>query len=397
MKKDYRFDRNILFLIIILVVFVASAIVASISLKSDPLGDALSEDSLVKVLFIVEKDALPISTHILTYYHRSNRAAMFDIPGETGSIYKSLGRVDSIDTVYKEKGVAEYKKEIEGITGIAVPLYLVIKLEDFSRLTDLLGGLDVFIPTPVDIFDGNTRVLLPSGAISLDGDKLLTYVSYENSEDQVDEFAIRKQRIVLAFLKKLNEQSSYIFSKELFKVVEASVKSNVHGNDLKSLLSEISKIDAERLVPQRVTGSIRIIDDKPLLFPFYDGQLLKDIVRQTIAGLTSEVAAAQERIYAIEILNGTTKQDLAQKTSELYQSFGYDIVAIKNASSNNYENTVIIDRIGNPDVLNAIAKVIQCSNFEVVPVEVDFDDFGTEFIVDFSIILGLDFDGRYVR
>ena len=399
--KSIRLDRSILFLLIIFTVLLVTGAVLIFSMKTDPLQESLSQDSLLKVLVVIEHEKMPVSSHILAYYPGSNRAAMFDIPGETGLILKSLGRVDRIDAVFAEKGIRNYKTEIEGITGISVPFYLTATLDNFARLTDLVGGLEVFIPTPVDTVSGSERVLLPSGAVTLDGDKVISYMTYTDSLDQEGESAARKQRAVLAFFKKLNDNSSKVFSDRIFPVLSSCLESNVPEKSKKDLLAELSRIDAERLVPQRVTGSLREVDGKELLFPFYDGQLLKDIVRQTLGGLASEVAGAQERIYALEILNGTRKQGLARKTSELYQSFGYDVIAVRNADTAEYEETVLIDRIGNDAVSKSIAQVIQCENVQTASLESfegeDPASFGTEASVDFTIILGKDFDGRYVR
>jgi len=399
--KSIRLDRSILFLLIIFTVLLVTGAVLIFSMKTDPLQESLSQDSLLKVLVVIEHEKMPVSSHILAYYPGSNRAAMFDIPGETGLILKSLGRVDRIDAVFAEKGIRNYKTEIERITGISVPFYLTATLDNFARLTDLVGGLEVFIPTPVDTVSGSERVLLPSGAVTLDGDKVISYMTYTDSLDQEGESAARKQRAVLAFFKKLNDNSSKVFSDRIYPVLSSCLESNVPEKSKKDLLAELSRIDAERLVPQRVTGSLREVDGKELLFPFYDGQLLKDIVRQTLGGLASEVAGAQERIYALEILNGTRKQGLARKTSELYQSFGYDVIAVRNADTAEYEETVLIDRIGNDAVSKSIAQVIQCENVQTASLE-SFDgedpgSFGTEASVDFTIILGKDFDGRYVR
>lgn len=399
--KSIRLDRSILFLLIIFTVLLVTGAVLIFSMKTDPLQESLSQDSLLKVLVVIEHEKMPVSSHILAYYPGSNRAAMFDIPGETGLILKSLGRVDRIDAVFAEKGIRNYKTEIERITGISVPFYLTATLDNFARLTDLVGGLEVFIPTPVDTVSGSERVLLPSGAVTLDGDKVISYMTYTDSLDQEGESAARKQRAVLAFFKKLNDNSSKVFSDRIFPVLSSCLESNVPEKSKKDLLAELSRIDAERLVPQRVTGSLREVDGKELLFPFYDGQLLKDIVRQTLGGLASEIAGAQERIYALEILNGTRKQGLARKTSELYQSFGYDVIAVRNADTAEYEETVLIDRIGNDAVSKSIAQVIRCENIQTASLESfegeDPASFGTEASVDFTIILGKDFDGRYVR
>ncbi len=396
--KMFRLDRSVSFLVAILLILIVAGGSLMFAMRRNPLKESLSNDNLLKVLIVLEDNGMPLSTNILVYYPENKRAAMFDIPGETGLILKTLGRVDRIDAVYREKGMEAYRSEIEGLTDISIPFFMRIDLSSFSRMADLLGGFSVFIPTPVDIKTDTGRVLLPSGAVTLDGDKVRTYVSYSDEIDQDGEAVNRKQKAMLAFLGALNEKSATAFSPAIFPVVASCVRSNLRGDMLKSMLSELCQVDAERLVPQRVTGAVREVDGKKLLFPFYDGQLLKDIIGQTLGGLASEESGLQERIYALEILNGTKKQGLARNTSELYQSFGYDVIRTGNAENAEYDKTTVIDRIGNPSVAEIIAKVIQCDTIQTTGVDsADSGDYGSEATVDFTIILGKDFDGRYVR
>ncbi len=397
--RAVRLDKNIIFLVIILLVLIVTSAVFFVTMRTDPVKEALSGDNLLKVLVVLDDGGKPLSTHIITIYPASKRAAMFDIPGETGLILSSLGRVDRIDAVYAEKGIEAYRQEVEKITGIEVPFQLTVKLDGFTRLADLLGGFNVFIPTPVDFTaEDGSRVLLPSGAVTLDGDKLRTYITYAEASSGDDGSSERRQRAVLAFFSALEEASPGIFGGQRFSVVRSAVKSNIPDSSLPELLRQLASIDLERLVPQGVSGSYREVDGQSLLFPFYDGQLLKDIVRQTIAGLTSKDTTVQERVYALEILNGTKTQGLATNTSSLYQNFGYDVVRVGNADSGEYDKTVIVDRIGNPSVAQAVAKVIQCENIQQTDVQpAAADDYATEAVMDFTIILGKDFDGRYVR
>ncbi|HOU38446.1 MAG TPA: LCP family protein [Treponemataceae bacterium] len=395
--RSMKIDRSVFFLFVILAVLIGAAVILVFAMRNNPVRDALSGDQLLKVLVVLEDEGVPLSTNLIAYYPGTKRAAMFDIPGETGLIIKSLGRVDRIDAVYVENGMNAYRQEIEKLTGIEIPFSISFNLDQFSRLTDLLSGLSVFIPTEIDLMDGDTRVLLPSGAVTLDGDKIRTYVTYLDELDQEGENAARKQRSILAFFRALNDNAEVAFSKDVFPVLYRNMETNLRQETLKQLLQDLYSIDAERLIPQRITGSLRDVDGKQLLFPFYDGQLLKDIIRQTLGGLASEDAAAQERIYAIEILNGTDKQGLAQRTSELYQSFGYDVIRVGNAETSDYTDTLVIDRIGNEHVAKIIAQIIQCEAIRsTLPEESSTDLYGTEAIVDYTIILGKDFNGRYV-
>ena len=387
--------KNIIFLLLILVMLIPSGIIVARNLKVDPISTSLSDDNVLKVLLIIEQDNVPISTNIIANYAPTRRAAMFDIPANIGLILQQLERTGGIGTLYTEKGANVYREEIEKLTGVDIPFYISCSLTDFVHLTDLIGGLSVFIPSSVDI-ESETygRILLPSGSVLLDGDKVRKYLLYEDEADAEGEPVTRKQKAVLAFLRGLYEHPE-IFEKEQFKVLSPLLRSNITGEDFKQLLEYLSQTDSERLVPQRLTGAVRMVDSKELLFPFRDGQQIKEIIGQTLAALASKEGTTLERVYALEVLNGTDTNGLARTASELYQSFGYDVIRIGNAPQSGVEHTVLIDRIGNDAVAKIVAQVVRCENIESVQVSNDHSD--SESNVDFTLILGKDFNGYTVR
>ena len=98
----------------------------------------------------------------------------------------------------------------------------------------------------------------------------------------------------------------------------------------------------------------------------------------------------------LEILNGTTVNGLARQTGELYKSFGYNIINVRNNENTDVEKTQIIDCIGHPDILNLIGDVIGCSNFRVLDKPMNQSE--SEILLPhFIIILGKDFDGKVCR
>lgn len=389
--------KNIIFLLFILLILIVSAAAVFYNMYSDPIETSISSDNILKVLFIIEDENVPISANIIAYYPKTKRAAMFDIPQNTGLILKDLGRTDGIGVLYAEKGIESFRKEVERLTGISVPFYITCTTEKFAYLTDMLGSLSVFIPTPVDLKIDDKHFLLPSGSVSLDGDKILDYLLYEDENDSEGEASFRKQNAVLALLRSINDNSAEIFQRNRFYVLSSSLNSNLEDKYLKKLLESVCKLDSERLTPQRVTGSLRQVDGKELLLPFRDGKQLKEIIRQTLAVLASEDGVTLERVYALEILNGTETQNLAKNTAELYKSFGYDVVQIGNAEKTGIEETVLIDRIGNPAVAKIVAQVIQCPKIQSIQVPENGEPYGTEAGVDFTLIIGSDFNGYFVR
>ena len=91
----------------------------------------------------------------------------------------------------------------------------------------------------------------------------------------------------------------------------------------------------------------------------------------------------------LQILNGTTVQGLARRTATLFEGFGYEVVSIGNAESDQEEYTRIIDRRGDPERAQNVARIIHCTRVESL---MDSDP-----PADITIILGRDFDGRYCK
>ena len=321
---------------------------------------------------------------------------MFDIPNNVGMILDELGRTDGISSLYKEKGVEVFKAKIERLVGIKIPYYIVCSVDGIAKVTDMLGGISLFIPTPVDVMQEDKRILLPSGSVLLDGEKSIDYILYTSENDNEGDAASRKQKAIIAFFRRLNEETSYIFDSKHFPTISSSFKSNMEARELKLMFQSLSSLDLERLSPQRVTGSIRIVDGKELLFPFRDGLQLKEIIRQTLSTLASEDGVTLERVYALEILNGTEVKNLAKTTAEIYSSFGYDVVQIGNAESSDVKETLLIDRIGNPSIAKIVSQVIQCSNIQTAEIKRNEEYYGTETGVDFTLIIGSDFNGYFV-
>ena len=390
-------NKNSIFLVIIFIILATTAIIMIFALQTDEIKNMLQNDELVKILIVLQEDGVPISTDVLIYYPVSKRGALFDIPGNTGAIYSSIGRTARIDQVYVEKGIEVYNQEINKLSGTTIPFTFEIEINDFGKLTDLLGGLRVFVPNAIDYTsEDGKRYLIPSGAVNLDGDKIIDYLTCKLPEDTNSDIQDRKQNTLVAFFAALNSNKNVIFSKDVFSFFGKYIKSNVDQEGLYTLLSEIAAIDAERLMPQTILGASRVVEGETLLFPYYDGQLIKDVFKQTTTALVSASGQASSRVYVLEIQNGTTVQGLAKNTATILQGAGYDVLSTVNAESNDIESTMIIDHIGNEAEAKVLADFILCKNIVTEEIKAD-DELEADSLVDFTIILGKDFDGRYVR
>lgn len=403
MQKYRMMDeqKGALFLLVIILIIISVSVIFFVSLQRDAVTEKLGNDQVLRTLFVMEdEDGTPLFSNVLIYYPVSKKGAIVNIPGNTGAIFQSLGRVDRIDDVYKEKGIGAYVKEIENLLGCNIPFYVQMYLPDFERLSDMLGGLRVFIPLPVDqTSEDGERWLLPSGAVTLDGDKVSVYLRFHVDGETDSDIQERRQNVVAAFFTALHDKQSSVFlNKRVFGMYSSLMNINLDKSDAFKLLSLIAAMDVETIIKQNVTGYARIVDGQRLIFPRSNGEFIKDAVKQSTKMLISTSDSFTSRIYVLEIKNGTTTQGLAHNTSILYQDASYDVLSAVNADRNDYEKTVIIDHIGNKEIAKTVGEFIRCTNIvEEETADPATQQGDTAADVDFTIILGRDFDGRYVR
>ena len=177
---------------------------------------------------------------------------------------------------------------------------------------------------------------------------------------------------------------------------------NMSRQTWQRLFNEFALIDTDRTNIQSVGGNIREISGQTLLLPSWDGSLIKQIVSQTLGAITRQAEGSlSDRVFTVEVLNGTNTNGLAGRTAELLRGFGYDVISIGNAGRSDVEKTEIVDRSGFADGVKAFGEIIRCQNIrsespilDNPEAEPEFQNF--EYRSDFTLIIGRDFDGRYV-
>ncbi len=384
-------DKSVIFLLIIIVAMVAFGVAMAALLRVEPIQKAVDEDRPINIALILEHNGKPLSTQLLMYYPGNARGALLDIPAETGLILRSLNRFDRIDLLYKQSDPVPYVEELASLCATNLDYYLVFTMQGYSDLVDMLDGVSVFMPNRVSGTIDERGFSLPAGSVQLDGGKMALYARYQDSDRPESEGVARRQLLFQALLRRIGERSDYLFQKDVIAQLSSRVRTNLKPLSFQRLLVEFARMDMDRAVIQRLTGTYRNVEGKQLLFPAWDGQLVKDIVKQTLnALLNAEATAVEDKVFTLEILNGTASSGLAQKTADIYESFGYEIVSIGNAASQDIAKTQIQYRFNYEAAASMVANVIRCENIVSGDPELN-----SSAPADFVIILGRDFDGRY--
>jgi anionic cell wall polymer biosynthesis LytR-Cps2A-Psr (LCP) family protein len=394
-------DASPVLLVIILILLAGGVAFIYFSLRIDPVEDALTGDRVINTLFVLEKDDKPLSSFVLMYYPATRRAAIFDIPRDLGLIIRRINRVDRIDALYDRQKIGGFEDEIEELLGIEINFFVILGEEELGQVVDLLEGVEIFVPSPVELYS-SPPILFPAGLVRLDGDKARVFVSYELPDDGREMAPFRRQRFFLGFIKRLGETQELLVNSSVGALFHSLLVTNMSRRTWQRLSGEFALIDTDRTAIQSVGGNIREISGQTLLLPSWDGSLIKQIVSQSLGAITRQAEGSlSDRIFTVEVLNGTSVNGLAGRTAELLRGFGYDVISIGNAARSDVEKTEIIDRSGLADGVKAFGEILRCGNIrpespamEDQEAEPGFQNF--EYRSDFTLIIGRDFDGRYV-
>ena len=398
MKRGSKADINLIFLLLIILIFAGTGVYIFFQLRTDEITHKVeNQEEIILSINICDNEKLLFS-ELMIYNTKTHKAAIFNIPGNYGSIIDKISRIDRIDVLFDKKKPDDFIKKIEKITELEVPYYINIDIKNVAKTVDLVSGLDIFIANPVEELNDDEIILLPSGSNILDGDKVVDFLTYSSDDENDTDLIGRWHKFLQGFMKKIGEESAFLTSREVFDKFSDNLKTNLNKESLISLVRELKLMDSERIIFQRILGTKKKIDEEILLFPYYNGNLVKETLKQTISSIDNEDIISDEEVnITVEIQNGTKTAGLANRTAYMLKNFGYEIISVKNAEKNDYEKTKIISRNNEYISAQKVANLIRCKNIEnTMPDETEEVQIGEDNL-DVIIILGKDFDGRYCK
>jgi anionic cell wall polymer biosynthesis LytR-Cps2A-Psr (LCP) family protein len=399
--KILKGDASFLLLGLIIFLLASGITISIIVFRSNPVEEAFSTNRVINVLFVIENNKMPISTYVLMYYPVTKRAAIFDIPEDLGLLIAKINRVDRIDRVYDPQRLGNYQNEIEKLLGVEITFSFIITKENLVSIVDMLEGVEIFIPAPVSYRDDEGIILFPSGMTVLDGDKASLYATYSLPHEDSEMSVFRRQRFFLGYLHRQIQMNERLNNPQAAKMYHTFFRTSMNQHAMTLLLDEFVNIDTDRTNIQSVGGNLREVSGQMLIIPHWDGNLVKEVVRQTLGTLTREMEENfVERNLTVEVLNGTAVNGLAGRTAEMLRSFGFDIISIGNADRSNYEDTLIIQRTSDETLAKSFSDVIRCNNIrkEITPEAKENETLihDTEYKADITLLIGRNFKGRYV-
>jgi LCP family protein required for cell wall assembly len=142
-------------------------------------------------------------------------------------------------------------QEVGFLAGVPVQYFAAINLEGFQRMIDLVGGVDVDNPKPIndpvyDWFDGTHGFRLNAGPVHLDGRIGLAYVrSRYGAGDNDFTRAARQQQVLSALRQKLTTPGAIAKLPQLIQAMGSSVRTNYPVEKVADVLTIAGRVTDE--------------------------------------------------------------------------------------------------------------------------------------------------------
>jgi anionic cell wall polymer biosynthesis LytR-Cps2A-Psr (LCP) family protein len=383
----------------IIVIIIVSIFAGNFFKKEEKIESSFKNgDTLTFFIAAYNDDNVIKGGFALIFQTKTNRCAIVSILPKTYVNFGNAGYFTLEEAINKKLNYKEISAGISRLIGNEINYYFFINKNNLIKLIDILGGIEVYtdgIKLPA------INVNIPQGLILFDGDKALEYLSFLNSESVNAEYDQLKriQNFMRGFLKLkpdfLEQFNKDIISNYIYKLLNT----NMSLTEFQILYREIKNKKIKSNIDDYSKGMINIIlycDKKNI--PGYDyiylpkksDQWFWKEVKDGIDAIGKEYNEKYFGSQVIEILNGTNTVGLASRAGEFLSGFGFDILNVDNAESNDFEHTVIIV-YGDEQKAKRLSELIKCKTIIIKDENLENKR------IDLTLILGKDFDGKVVR
>lgn len=392
-SKRSDFDWVSILLIFIAIGIIVGAIFFIFYFRESTVAQLIESKDTISAIVVENNGDKTESIYLCFYNSGTNKLAFIEIPARTRLKvdYEDKPVYDVISNIYFKGGISVVKKTIEKLTSSPFGYYVVYDLKDVEVLVDLIDGIEINNPNNLSYTDVDNKIFIKvqKGRVLLDGAKAkeLLLFKYGPSGHQV---MLENHRIFIESLLDRTEDLETIFThKKTFSSLDKNVKTNYTKKDMLVLINEMRKVNSSRLLLYRMFGKNIEIKNEKFITPVENGKWLQGRIETVKKFINDEGPAPIGDEVNIEILNGSGNPGQAQSLRNFFLEYEFNVVHYGNALKNDYQKTMVIDRIGRPSLAKRIADIINCKE---VYTRID-----KTLLVDITIIIGNDFEGKYVR
>lgn len=294
---------------------------------------------------------------------------------------------------YPGGGPGLFKATVEYNLGIRIHYYALVGFDDFIKIVDALGGVDVAVECPLsDTFpdpespSGQTDVDWLPGIHHLDGKHALWYARSRWSTNDFDRNR-RQQQVLRGLYRQVLTLDIIPKIPQLWGVLNETILTDLGLDELLYLGSVGSRLDMvnvkSRFVGRNVVQSWTAPNGAYVLVPYYEA--LGPLVEEALSLPAS--ARALQPAFRVDVWNATPYDGLGHVAAERLRWEGFEVVGVGSADGT-YPRTQIVDftTSSKGSAIYRLMRLYRRVEGDVVSQPTQGSP------VDFRLILGSDYD-----
>ena len=286
----------------------------------DSPGDKVRTDTIIIASVNLESGALGV-----LFVPRDTKV---EIPGR-------LNR--KVNAAYALGGMSLMEKTLESFLGIDIDYYLRIDFEAFSRMIDIIGGVEIEVKDQMYYVDqaGDLYIDLLPGVQVLDGEQALDYVRYREPIYGDIGRIQRQQKFIKALMQRVLQPNIITKIPYLYKEYRQTVRSNIPLVDVAPFIQLFRRMELAKMKTTMIPGEPEYINQISFWVP--DLNRLELLVNNLI----HSKEYLENNQYRLTVLNGSGVRGVATELALDLQQFGFDIERVANVNHFDYETTII--------------------------------------------------------
>jgi polyisoprenyl-teichoic acid--peptidoglycan teichoic acid transferase len=237
-----------------------------------------------------------------------------------------------------------------------------VSFRGFEQIVDTVGGVIVDVERPIKDDEyptddyGYQRIYIPAGPQVMDGRTALQYARSRHSENDFGR-ARRQQRVLVSLRDRAMQLNMLPKAPTLIGLAQQTVSTNFSATELLALARLASDIERDKIV--------NLVVDTQYADPFKGSQgedLLRPRtpeIRRAIERALAESVASRTEGTRIEVLNGTSRSNLATNVGVMLREQGHQNVRVGSADRMDVAESSVIYYNGKQEAARAIATELQ--------------------------------------
>lgn len=247
------------------------------------------------------------------------------------------GQAGKINTIYNQ-GPEAMVRTVSDFTGLRINHYIEVDFNGFNRITEALGGVEVYFEKPLRDQDSGLNV--PKGCVTIEGDQALAFVRARKIDDDFGRIG-RQQLYAKLMLDKIATPGTLLNPSKVLSLINVFAKNVKHDADLdlgdiKTIGLRVRSFDSSnidmRVVPSqgaRIDGVAYVVSDEEKTRALFDairsGSKLPDYGRTGVTPL-------EPGDVKVAVLNGTAIDKLAANEATALTTEGFIVLGTDNTS-----------------------------------------------------------------